>query len=214
MIDVHSWTTGNARKVYIMLEECGLEFRVHPVNIGKGDQFKPAFLKIAPNNKIPAIIDQDGPGGAPYSLFETGAILMYLANKTGRFLPTDAVARYHTIQWLMWQMGDLGPMFGQTGHYINKAKDAALVQARDHFVGDAARLMRVLDKRFGETEYVAGTEYTIADIAIYPWCQEPAKRGLNHDDYPQFKRWFDQVGARAAVQKADQLCDDIRAGRT
>jgi GST-like protein len=213
MIDVHSWTTGNARKVYIMLEECGLAYRVHPVNIGKGDQFKPDFLKISPNNKIPAIIDQDGPGGAPYSSFETGAILMYLAHKTGKFLAKDGVARYQTIQWLMWQMGDLGPMFGQAGHYINKAKDTALAEARDHFVGDAARLMRVLDKRCGESEYVAGSDFTIADIAIFPWCQEPAKRGLNHDEYPQFKRWFDQIGARTSVQKAEKLCDDIRAGK-
>jgi GST-like protein len=213
MIDVHSWTTGNARKVYIMLEECGLDYRVFPVDINKGEQFAPAFLKISPNNKIPAVIDHDGPGGGDYSLFESGAILMYLADKTGKFLPGDARARMQTLQWLMFQVGGLGPMFGQAGHYITKNDDAALHWAREHFLGEARRIMAVLDARLAVSEYVAGPDYTIADIMIFPWCEQPDKRGLEHADYPNFKRWFDRVAERDAVRKAEALCEDIRAGK-
>lgn len=213
MIDVHSWTTGNARKVYIMLEECGLDYRVFPINIGEGEQFAPAFLKISPNNKIPAMIDHDGPGGGDYSLFESGAILMYLADKTGKFLPTDARARIQVLQWLMFQVGGVGPMFGQAGHYITKNDDASLHWAREHFLDEARRLMRVLDARLAVSEYVAGQDYTIADIAMFPWCEQPDKRGLEHAEYPNFKRWFDRVAERNAITKAAALCDDIRAGK-
>lgn len=213
MIDVYSWTTGNARKVYIMLEETGLAYHAHPVNIGKGEQFKPEFLKIAPNNKIPAIIDQDGPGGAPYSMFESGAILMYLADKTGKLLPTDPVQRYQTIQWAMFQMGDVGPIFGQAGHYCEKAGGDEHKVARDHFVGDAERLMRVIDARLAASDYMVGEEFTIADILLWPWCREPEKRGLSHDDFSNLKRWFAQIGARPSIAAVDALCKEVRAGR-
>jgi len=213
MIDIYSWTTGNARKVYIMLEECGLSYTAHPINIGKGDQFKPDFLKISPNNKIPAIIDQDGPGGAPYSMFESGAILMYLADKTGRFLPADARARYTTLQWVMLQMGDVGPIFGQAGHYNDKATGPEHAHARKHFGDDGLRLMAVLDKRLSESPYLAGDDITIADFLTWPWCREPESRGLNHDDFPAVKAWFAKIGARPSIAAVNELCEEVRAGR-
>lgn len=211
MIDVYNWATGNARKVYIMLEETGLEYRVHPVNISKGDQFKPEFLAISPNNKIPAIIDRDGPGGGDYPLCESGAILMYLADKTGRFLPTDPIGRSVTIQWLMFQMGELGPMFGQAGHFVSRKDKPGMGPALAHFVEEAERLMRILDGRLKDNAYMAGDEYTIADIATFPWCQDWERRGLKGEDYPNFMRWFDEIQARPAVQKADKIAADLRA---
>lgn len=211
MIDVYNWATGNARKVYIMLEETGLEYRVHPVNISKGDQFKPEFLAISPNNKIPAIIDRDGPGGGDYPLCESGAILMYLADKTGRFLPTDPIGRSVTIQWLMFQMGELGPMFGQAGHFVSRKDKPGMGPALAHFVEEAERLMRILDGRLKDNAYMAGDEYTIADIATFPWCQDWERRGIKGEDYPNFMRWFDEIQARPAVQKADKIAADLRA---
>ena len=209
MIDVYSWTTGNARKIYIMLEETGLEYRVHPVNISKGQQFEPDFLAISPNNKIPAITDADGPGGGPYSLCETGAILMYLADKTGRFLPTDPRQRSTVIQWLMFQMGDVGPMFGQAGHFVRRQDRPGMGPAYEHFVEDAKRLMRVMDGRCAESAYFGGDEYTIADMAIFPWCQDWEKRGLRGEDYPDFMRWFASIAVREAVLKADEIAADL-----
>ena len=209
MIDVYSWTTGNARKVYIMLEEAGLDYRVHPVNIGKREQFAPDFLAISPNNKIPAIIDRDGPGGGDYALCESGAILMYLADKTGRFLPTDPRGRSVAIQWLMFQMGDLGPMLGQAGHFVRRKGEAGMGPALEHFVADADRLLRVVDKRCAESPYIAGEDYTIADMAIFPWCQDLGRRGLKAEDYPDFKRWFDTIQARDAVLKADEIAANL-----
>ncbi len=211
MIDVYSWATGNARKIYIMLEETGLDYRVHPVNISIGDQFKPEFLAISPNNKIPAIIDRDGPGGAPYALCESGAILMYLADKTGRFLPADPVGRSTVIQWLMFQMGDVGPMFGQAGHFVSRKDRPGMGPALTHFVEDANRLMRVIDGRLADNAYIAGEDFTIADMAIFPWCQGCGKRGLRPDDYPNFKRWFDAIQERPAVVKADEIAANLRA---
>lgn len=213
MIDVYSWTTGNARKVYIMLEECGLSYHAHPVNIGKGDQFKPEFLKISPNNKIPAIVDRDGPGGAPYSMFESGAILMYLADKTGKFLPADPVGRYTTIQWAMFQMGDVGPMFGQAGHYTEKAKGPEHAAARAHFIEDANRLMGVLEGQLSKNDYIAGKDFTIADMLVWPWCREPEVRGLSHDPYPALKAWFAKIAARPSIAAVNAVCEEIRAGR-
>jgi GST-like protein len=210
MIDVYSWTTGNARKIYIMLEETGLPYRIHPVNISKGDQFKPEFLAISPNNKIPAIVERDGPGGSPYSLFETGAILMYLAHKTGRFLPEDPAARSETIQWLMFQMGEQGPQFGQAGHFVGRRDRPGMAAGLARFVEEADRIMRVLDRRFAESEFAAGPEYTIADMALYPWCQQLDKRGLDLTDYGHCKRWFDRVAARPAAQKADEIAAGLR----
>ncbi|MEE8283491.1 MAG: glutathione S-transferase N-terminal domain-containing protein [Alphaproteobacteria bacterium] len=211
MIDVYSWATGNARKIYIMLEETGLDYRVHPVNISTGDQFKPDFLAISPNNKIPAIIDRDGPGGGPYALCESGAILMYLADKSGRFLPADPVGRSTVIQWLMFQMGDVGPMFGQAGHFVSRKDRPGMGPALTHFVEDANRLMRVIDGRLADNAYIAGEDFTIADIAIFPWCQDSEKRGIRADDYANFKRWFDSIQTRPAVVKADEIAANLRA---
>ncbi len=213
MIDVYSWITGNARKVYIMLEETGLDYRIHPVDITKREQFAPDFLAISPNNKIPAIIDADGPGGGAYALCESGAILMYLADKTGRFLPTDAAERSTVIQWLMLQMGDLGPLFGQAGHFVRRKDQPGMGPAYEHFVADVERMMRVLDARCAISPYFGGEEYTIADMAVFPWCQNLERRGVTDKDYPNFKRWFDSIADREAVVKADQIAADLEARR-
>ncbi|MBT7897575.1 MAG: glutathione S-transferase family protein [Rhodospirillales bacterium] len=210
MIEVHSWTTGNARKVYIMLEECGLEFRINPIVLARGEQFSPEFLAISPNNKIPAIIDLDGPGGQPYSVFESGAILMYLAHKTGKFLSDDPRQRSITIQWLMFQMGDLGPMFGQAGHFVSRRDQPGMKAGFDHYVEDAKRLMGVLELRLADNDFVAGKDFSIADIAIFPWCQQPEKPNLDFADYPNFKRWFDQMAERPSVIRAAEICEDVR----
>ena len=194
------------------LEETGLPYRVHPVNISKGEQFKPEFLAISPNNKTPAIIDRDGPRDGDYSLFESGAILMYLAEKTGQLLPADPAARSTAIQWLMFQMGEVGPMFGQAEHFVPRRDDPGMVTALDHFVEEANRLMRVLDRRLVENEYLAGDAYSIADIATYPWCQIPERRGVRYEDYPNLKRWFDLVATRPAVGKADEIAARVRSG--
>jgi GSH-dependent disulfide-bond oxidoreductase len=212
VIDVYAWSTMNARKIYIMLEETGLPYRIHPVNISKGEQFKPEFLAISPNNKTPAIIDRDGPGGGDYSLFESGAILMYLADKTGRFLPADPAARSTVIQWLMWQMGDFGPMLGQAEHFVPRRDQRSMATALDRFIAAANRLMGVMDRRLAESEYLRGDAYSIADIATYPWCQNPERCGVRHEDYPNLKRWFDLVASRPAVSKAEEIAAQIRSG--
>jgi GST-like protein len=183
-----------------MLEETGLKYRVHGVNIRTGDQFKPEFLKISPNNRIPAIIDHEGPGGKPMSLFESGAILLYLASKTGKLLPQDIQARWTCTQWLMWQMGGVGPMFGQANHFRRYAVDK-IAYAVDRYTNEANRLTHILNKRLAEVSYVAGDEYTIADIAIFPWMRGAESRGINMDDYPHAKRWFDELNSRPAVQR-------------
>jgi GST-like protein len=208
MIDLYSWTTPNGRKVHIMLEECGLDHRDHPIDFRKGDQFTPEFLALSPNNKIPAIVDQDGPGGAPYTLFESGAILMYLADKTGMFLATDARGRAETVQWLMWQMGGLGPMFGNSGHFHYYAKEKH-PDSKAHFLSASQHLCKVLDAQLAGNEFVAGKDYTIADIAIWPWYMDPAKRGLVFADYPNIQRWFAQVAERPGVKRGIQILEDI-----
>lgn len=210
MIDVYSWPTPNGHKVHIMLEETGLAYRVHGVNIRAGDQFKPEFLRISPNNRIPAIVDHDGPGGKPISLFESGAILIYLAEKTGRFLPSDPHGRYCTLQWLMWQMGGIGPMFGQANHFRRYAKEK-IPYAIERYTNEANRLTRVLDQRLSEVRFVAGAEYTIADIAIFPWMRGAENRGVNLSEYPNAKRWFDEVSARPAVQRGVQVLAEVQA---
>ena len=199
MIDVHTWPTPNGHKVHIMLEETGLEYNIIPVNIGKGDQFDPEFLKISPNNKMPAIVDQDGPGGKPYSMFESGAILMYLGDKTGQFFPKDTAERYLVAQWLMFQMGHVGPMLGQAHHFLNYAPEP-IPYAVERYSGEANRLYRVLDTRLADVDYVAG-EYSIADMAIMPWLRYPDRQGVNLDDYPNVKRWLDAINERPAVQR-------------
>ncbi|MFN7753514.1 MAG: glutathione S-transferase family protein [Pseudomonadota bacterium] len=207
MIDVHTWPTPNGHKIHIALEELGLPYRVHAVNIRTGEQFKPEFLAISPNNRIPAIVDPDGPDGRPMSLFESGAILIYLADKTGRLLPASGEARYRTLQWLMWQMGGVGPMFGQANHFRAYAKEPQPYPI-ERYTNESNRLTGVLDKRLAQSPWVAGDEYTIADIAIFPWMRGSEKRGVDLAAYPNVKRWFDTIGARPAVQRALQVLAD------
>ncbi|CAA7627219.1 glutathione S-transferase N-terminal domain-containing protein [Magnetospirillum sp. UT-4] len=200
MIDLYTWSTPNGRKVSIMLEECGLPYRVHPIDISKGDQFGPDYVAINPNSKIPAIVDPQGPDGRPLALFESGAILVYLADKTGLFMPADAVGRYQVLQWLMFQMGGIGPMFGQTHHFRRFAPEP-VPYAVDRYSKETRRLYGVLDKRLAEVEYVAGA-YSIADMAIYPWCQRSDWQGVDlAADFPSVKRWQDAVAARPAVAR-------------
>jgi GSH-dependent disulfide-bond oxidoreductase len=209
MIEVYSWATPNGHKVHVMLEECGLAYRAIPVDIGAGDQFKPEFLAISPNNKIPAIVDPDGPDGAPISMFESGAILVYLAAKTGRFLPADLRCRYRTLEWLMFQMGSIGPMLGQTHHFRLYAPEK-IPYAVDRYSNEAKRLYGVLDTRLKASEYVAADEYTIADIAIFPWLRSWQNQGIDWAEFPHAKAWFDRVAARPAVQRGVQVLAGLR----
>ena len=208
MIDLYSWPTPNGHKIHIMLEECGLPYNVHAVDIGAGDQFDPPFLKISPNNKIPAIVDSDGPGGEPISLFESGAILVYLAAKTGRLLPADVRGKYVALQWLMFQMGGVGPMLGQAHHFRLYAPQK-IDYAIDRYTNEAKRLYGVMDRRLAEVPYFAG-EYSIADIAIFPWTRSPDRQGVDPADYPNFNRWYDAVAARPAVQRGVRVLADRR----
>ena len=201
MIELYSWATPNGHKVHIMLEETGLLYRVHGVNIRTGDQFKPEFLKISPNNRIPAMVDPDGPGGKPLSLMESGAILLYLASKTGKFLPADLAQRWSCTQWLMWQMGGVGPMFGQANHFRRYAKDK-IEYAVERYTNEANRLTHGLDKQLAQSKFVSCNEYTIADMAIFPWMRNAESRGIDMSEYPNAKRWFDAINARPAVQRA------------
>jgi len=209
MIEVYSWATPNGHKVHIMLEECGLPYRVIPVDIGDGEQFTPEFLAISPNNKIPAIVDPDGPGGAPISLFESGAILLYLAAKTGRLMPEATAARYEVLQWLMFQMGGVGPMLGQAHHFRIYAPEK-IEYAINRYSNEAKRLYGVMDKRLGKSRYIAGPEYTIADIAIFPWLRSWKNQGIDWNDYPQLKGWFDEIAARPAVQRGVEVLANRR----
>jgi GST-like protein len=198
MIELHTWSTPNGRKVSVMLEEVGLPYSVHPVNIGKDEQFKPEFLAISPNNRIPAIVDPDGPGGR-FSLFESGAILIYLGEKTGKLIPKDPAACYTALQWLMWQMGGLGPMLGQTHHFLRAAKEE-VPYAINRYKTETRRLYGVLDKRLSEAEYLAG-EYSIADVACYPWVARHEWHQVDLADFANVRRWYDTIGARPAVQR-------------
>ena len=210
MIDIYSWPTPNGHKVHIMLEECGLRYRAHAVNIGAGDQFRPDFLAISPNNKIPALTDPDGPDGKPISLFESGAILLYLAGKTGRFLPASTRGRYETLQWLMFQMGGVGPMLGQAHHFRIYAPEK-IDYAINRYTNEAKRLYGVMNQQVERTgAYIAGAEYTVADIAIYPWLRSWQNQGIDWADFPALKRWFDRIGARPAVQRGVQVLADRR----
>jgi GST-like protein len=213
MIEVYSWATPNGHKVHIMLEECGLPYRVIPVNIGTGEQFAPSFLAVSPNNKIPAIVDPDGPGGQPISLFESGAILIYLAAKTGRFLPDDLRARYEVLQWLMFQMGGLGPMLGQAHHFRIYAPDK-LPYAIERYTNEAKRLYGVLDRRLARSRYIGCSDYSIADIAIFPWLRSWKNQGIDWADYPHLKGWFDEIAARPAVLRGVEVLADLRKPMT
>ena len=209
MLEVYSWPTPNGHKVHIMLEECSLAYRVHPVDIGAGEQFAPDFLAISPNNKIPALTDPDGPGGRPISLFESGAILLYLAGKTGRFLPADVAAKYEVLQWLMFQMGGLGPMLGQAHHFRVYAPEK-LPYAIERYTQEAQRLYGVLNKRLAHSTYVGGAEYSIADIAVFPWLRSWKNQGVEMADYPHLKGWFDEVAKRPAVQRGVEVLAGAR----
>ena len=204
MIEVYSWATPNGHKLHIMLEECGLPYRTVAVDIGTGDQFKPDFLAISPNNKVPAIVDPDGPGGKPISLFESGAILLYLAAKTGRFLPDDVAARYEVLQWLMFQMGGVGPMLGQAHHFRLYAPEK-IPYAIDRYTNEARRLYGVMDKRIAKRRYMGGDEYGIADMAIFPWLRSWKNQGIEWNDFPNLKGWFDEIGARPAVVRGVEV---------
>ncbi len=199
MIDLYTWGTPNGKKVSIMLEECALPYALHKINIGKDDQFAPDYLKINPNGKIPSIVDSEGPGAKPIAMMESGAILIYLAEKTGKFLPSDAAGRYQPLAWLMFQMGGVGPMFGQTHHFLRAAKEQ-VPYAIARYTNEKDRLYGVLNTRLGEAEYLAG-DYSIADIATFPWVSRFEWHNTNLSDYPNVDRWFKAIGARPAVQK-------------
>ena len=213
MIDVYSWPTPNGHKVHIMLEECGYrlgrDWLAHSVNIGQGEQFTPEFLTISPNNKIPALVDPVGPDGKPISVFESGAILLYLAAKTGKFLPKTDRAKFEVLQWLMFQMGGVGPMLGQNHHFRTYAPEK-ISYAIDRYTNEAKRLYGVMDKQLALGKYIAGNSYSIADMAIYPWLRNWKNQGMDWADYPRLKEWFDTVGARPAVVRGCAVLAELR----
>jgi GST-like protein len=209
MIEVYSWPTPNGHKVHVMLEECALPYKAIPVDIGQGDQFRSDFLAISPNNKIPAIVDPDGPDGQPISLFESGAILMYLAAKTGRYLPESTRGKYEVLQWLMFQMGGIGPMLGQAHHFRIYAPQK-IPYAIDRYTHEATRLYRVMNKRLAKSKYLGGPEYSIADIAVFPWLRSWKNQGIDWDDHPHLKGWFDEIAARPAVKRGVEVLAGLR----
>jgi GST-like protein len=205
MIQVWTWPTPNGHKVHITLEELGLPYKVIPINIGKGDQFKREFLAITPNHRIPAIVDPEGPDGARLKLFESAAIMIYLSEKTGgKLMPKDSVGRYLCLQWMMFQMGGTGPMFGQYNHFANYAVQK-IPYAIERYTNEVKRLHRVLEKRLAQAEFLAGEEYSLADIINFPWIRNPDRRDINLADYPNVKRWHDAVAARPAVQRGVEV---------
>ena len=208
MIDLHYWTTPNGHKITIFLEETGLPYKIIPVNIGKGEQFQREFLAISPNNRIPALVDHDPPdGGAPLAVFESGAMLVYLAEKTGQFMPRDLRGRTEAMQWLFWQMGNLGPMSGQNNHFSNYAVEK-LPYAMDRYRNEVNRLYGVLNRRLAERAYLAG-DYSIADMASYPWIVPYERQGQRIEDFPHLKRWFEAIRARPAVERAYEKAKEI-----
>jgi GSH-dependent disulfide-bond oxidoreductase len=211
MIDLYSWPTPNGHKIHIALEELGLAYRAHGVDIGKGEQFSPDFLKIGPNNKIPVIVDGDGPDGKPMALMESGAILFYLAEKTGRLMPSDKRGRARVMEWLMFQMGNVGPMLGQAHHFRQYAPEQ-IPYAIQRYTNEATRLYRVLDERLGQVPFLAGDAYSIADIATFPWLRSWERQGQDLAAHPNLKRWFDSIDARPAVKRGlDVLAEHTRA---
>jgi GSH-dependent disulfide-bond oxidoreductase len=208
MIELHYWTTPNGHKVTMFLEEAGLDYKIVPVNIGKGEQFKPDFLAVSPNNRIPAILDRNPKdGGAPIPVFESGAILVYLAEKTGKFLSSDTRKRYDAIQWLFWQMGGLGPMSGQNNHFSQYANDK-IPYAIDRYRNEVNRLYGVLNKKLAGRDFIAG-DYSIADMASYPWIVPYERQGQKLEDFPNLKRWFEAVKARPATQRAYDRAKEV-----
>ena len=210
MIDLHYWPTPNGHKVTLFLEEAALPYRIVPVDIGRGEQFRPEFLAIAPNNRMPAIVDHDpADGGAPVSLFESGAILLYLADKTGRFIPQDLRGRVEALQWLFWQMGGLGPMAGQNHHFSHYAPEK-IPYAIDRYVNETNRLYGVLDNRLSDRPFLAGSDYSIADMASYPWIVPYERQGQDLADFPNLERWFRSIEARPATVRAYEIGDRYR----
>jgi GST-like protein len=208
MIDLYSWTTPNGHKIHIMLEETGLAYRAHKVDLGKGEQFRPEYLAVNPNNKIPAIIDADGPDGKPITVFESGAILIYLAEKSGKFLPTDKRRRYDVLQWLMFQMASIGPMYGQAWHFRSAAPER-LPYAVDRYTKEVTRLLRVMDQRLKESAYLGDADFSIADIAAWPWVKGSDKYGQDMRDFPHVSRWIEKIAARPAVQRGLRALDAV-----
>jgi len=210
MIEVYTWPTPNGHKIHIMLEETGLEYEVRPVNIRTGEQFGPEFLRISPNNKIPAIVDTQGPGGKPFPVFESGAILIYLAGKSGRLLPREDADKYVALQWLMFQMGSIGPMMGQAGHFRSNAVPERIEYAIKRYANEVRRLHRVMEKRLSAAPYFGGAEYSIADIAIFPWLRNSERNGIDWNEFPGVKKWFDGIAARPAVQRALKVLAEVQ----
>jgi len=206
MIDLYAWPTPNGYKISIALEEMKLPYNVVAIDIGAGDQFKPEFLKISPNNRMPAIVDSDGPDGKPISVFESGAILIYLAEKTGLFMPKDTRGKVKVLEWLMVQMASVGPMFGQNGHFRTYAPEK-IAYALDRYGNETKRIYGVLDRRLAEAPYLAG-DYSIADMATFPWTRSHARQGIEIAEYPNVKRWIDAIDARPAVEKGLELLKD------
>jgi GST-like protein len=209
MIILYTWPTPNGHKVHIMLEECGLRYQVVPVDISSGQQFLPEFLHLSPNNKIPAMVDPEGPDGKSMSLFESGAILMYLAGKTGKFLGNTTREKYKTLEWLMFQMAGFGPMLGQAHHFRNYAPET-IPYAIDRYTNEAKRLYGVINRQLAKSPYLAGAEYTIADIATFAWARSWQNQGINWSDFPHAKRWFDVISERPAVQRGVSVLADRR----
>ena len=210
MIELHYWPTPNGHKITLFLEESGLPYTIKPVNIGKGEQFQPAFLAISPNNRMPAIVDTaPADGGDPVSVFESGAILQYLAEKSGRFLPADARGKYTVLEWLYWQVGGLGPMLGQN-HHFNRYATEKIPYAIDRYVNETRRLYGVLNKRLEGRDFIAGEDYSIADMAAYPWIVGYENQGMALVDFPHLERWFEAIRARPATQRAYALGDQIK----
>ena len=213
MIDLYAWPTPNAHKVSIMLEECALPYTVIAVDINKGEQFTPAFLALNPNNRMPVIVDRDGPEGRPITVFESGAILIYLAEKTGRFLPPEGDDRYAVLQWLMFQMGGLGPMAGQAHHFRQQMGGVEVPYGVERYTKEVGRLYGVMDRRLGEAPYLGGDDYSIADMACWPWARPSRRQGHDKADFPNLKRWFDTISLRPAVQAGMKLLEEHRGNR-
>lgn len=212
-LDLYTWPTPNGHKVHILLEELGVPYTVIPVDIVAGEQFDPDFLKISPNNKMPALVDSDGPDGAPIALFESAAIMIYLAEKFGRFMPVEARGRYTVLQWLMFQMASIGPMMGQAQHFIQYAPEGN-DYARGRYTKEAARLYGVVDRRLAESPYIAGADYSIADMAVWPWMKFSKYQGVERESYPNFLRWFDEIADRPAVKRGMNVLAEKRRKHT
>ena len=200
MYDIYNWPTSNGRKINIAVEELEVEYKIHPIAIGKGEQFSAEFTELNPNQKIPAVVDQDGPDGKPYTMFESGAILMYLAEKHGKLIPTDMTKRYEVIQWLMFQMAGVGPNLGQT-HHFRRAAPEKVPYAIERFTNETRRLWGVMDKRLDNREWLAADEFSIADIAVFPWAMRHEWQGISLDEFPNMKRWYETVESRPGVKR-------------